>query len=439
MSFVNKSRNKLDNVKVKSVSEILSDVLKATSGTSSTGVGDDFKIIFNKIIGFRGVRDGLGTSLFVSNLAISLADLGLKICVVDTSMLYPVQDVYLGTEIKKVGTQKNEVKDWFDLMYDSKDVLNISKYSGVVVLSFTDRNLTDLTSISDTLELGQAAIDKMSPQFDLVLVDLANEYTSVGLAAMQACDVIYQVMSNDRASLNFYDSFVSNMLTQAIPYNKMQQVILLSTIDDIMQLEKMEDVLKKYGFIEVARVGLSEVIASENAIGRLPVKTSKIHEDVEEYRMAVASVVKLILNINDMDKEIAGIRVGDIVESNAEKLARGTSTRGSKKSVAKEEEYYEDEYDDYDYEDAEYYEDDGNYDSNDGYYDDKNDTQSYDSEDYYEDDEYYDDNYEDYDDYDDYEEETPVKKGLFSKKSSGTSSKKEPKKGLFGSKKAKGR
>lgn len=439
MSFVNKSRNKLDNVKIKSVSEILSDVLKATSGTSSTGVGDDFKIIFNKIIGFRGVRDGLGTSLFVSNLAVALADLGLKICVVDTSMLYPVQDIYLGTEIKKVGTQKNEVKDWFDLMYDSKDVLNISKYSGVVVLSFTDRNLTDLTSISDTLELGQAAIDKMSPQFDLVLVDLANEYTSVGLAAMQACDVIYQVMSNDRASLNFYDSFVSNMLTQAIPYNKMQQVILLSTIDDIMQLEKMEDVLKKYGFIEVARVGLSEVIASENAIGRLPVKTSKIHEDVEEYRMAVASVVKLILNINDMDKEIAGIRVGDIVESNAEKLAKGTSTRGSRKSVVKEEEYYEDEYDDYDYEDEEYYEDDGNYDSNDGYYDDKNDTQSYDSEDYYEDDEYYDDNYEDYDDYDDYEEETPVKKGLFSKKSSGTSSKKEPKKGLFGSKKSKGR
>lgn len=439
MSFVNKSRNKLDNVKIKSVSEILSDVLKATSGTSSTGVGDDFKIIFNKIIGFRGVRDGLGTSLFVSNLAIALADLGLKICVVDTSMLYPVQDVYLGTEIKKVGAQKNEVKDWFDLMYDSKDVLNISKYSGVVVLSFTDRNLTDLTSISDTLELGQAAIDKMSPQFDLVLVDLANEYTSVGLAAMQACDVIYQVMSNDRASLNFYDSFVSNMLTQAIPYNKMQQVILLSTIDDIMQLEKMGDVLKKYGFIEVARVGLSEVIASENAIGRLPVKTSKIHEDVEEYRMAVASVVKLILNINDMDKEIAGIRVGDIVESNAERLARGTSARGSKKSVVKEEEYYEDEYDDYDYEDEEYYEEDGNYDSNDGYYDDKNDTQSYDSEDYYEDDEYYDDNYEDYDDYDDYEEETPVKKGLFGKKSSGTSSKKEPKKGLFGSKKSKGR
>lgn len=435
MSFVSKSRNKLDNVKIKSVSEILSDVLKATSGTSSTGVGDDFKIIFNKIIGFRGVRDGLGTSLFVSNLAIALADLGLKICVVDTSMLYPVQDIYLGTEIKKVGTQKNEVKDWFDLMYDSKDVLNISKYSGVVVLSFTDRNLTDLTSISDTLELGQAAIDKMSPQFDLVLVDLANEYTSVGLAAMQACDVIYQVMSNDRASLNFYDSFVSNMLTQAIPYNKMQQVILLSTIDDIMQLEKMGDVLKKYGFIEVARVGLSEVIASENAIGRLPVKTSKIHEDVEEYRMAVASVVKLILNINDMDKEIAGIRVGDIVESNAERLTKGTST----KSVANEEEYYEDEYDDYDYEDEEYYEDDGNYDSDDGYYDDKNDTQSYDSEDYYEDDEYYDDNYEDYDDYDDYEEETPVKKGLFSKKSSGTSSKKEPKKGLFGSKKAKGR
>ena len=125
MSLMNKSRNKLDEVKIKSMGEILGDVLKATSGTISAE-GGDFNVIFNKIVGFRGVRDGLGTSLFVSNLALALANRGLKICVVDTAMLYPVQDTYLKTKIKQVGAQQDEVRDWFDLQYSDKDVLNIS-------------------------------------------------------------------------------------------------------------------------------------------------------------------------------------------------------------------------------------------------------------------------------------------------------------------------
>lgn len=469
MSFVNKGRNKLDNVKIKSMSELLGDVLKATSGTSGAGVGDDFRIIFNKVIGFRGVRDGLGTSLFVSNLAVALASQGMKICVVDTSMLYPVQDTYLKTKIKYFGANESEVRDWFDLMYDDKDVLNITDaYPGVVVLSFTGRNLTDLTSISDTLELGQAAIDKVSPKFDLVLVDIANEYTSVGLAAMQACDVIYQVLSNDRASLVSFDAFVSNMLTQAIPYNKMQQVILLSTIDGIMQSQSIDDVLKKYGFIEVARVGLSEVIASENAVGRLAVTTKKIHEDIEEYKMAVAKVARLILNIDDMDKEIAGVRVGDLIEENVDTDTSEAPRRGRRARVQEpepESDYYEDEdyEDDYDYEEEaedrgrsrfgsrrrasrqveeepakEYdsYDEDDYSDSDEGYSD------QYEVDDYsdqeagdYEDDSYYDDGYYDENSYDDYDEE-PVQKGRFGGKSKGTTSKKR---GLFGSKKSKGR
>lgn len=452
MSLMNKSRNKLDNVQIKSMGEILGDVLKATSGTKSTEGGEDFNIIFNKIVGFRGVRDGLGTSLFVSNLALALANQGMKICVVDTSMLYPVQDTYLKTKIKQVGAQQDEVRDWFDLQYDDKDVLNISSLNqGIVVLSFTERNLTDLTSISDTLELGQGAIDKVSPQFDLVLVDIANEYTSVGLAAMQACDVIYQIWSNDRASLASLDSFISNMMTQAIPYSKMQQVILLSAIEGIMQ--SLTDVYKRYGFKEVARVGLSEVIARENAVGRLPVTTRTAHEDIEEYKMAIAAVAKLVLNVDDGEKMIAGEKVSDIIEENTKKekstrtgrkptSSKGTifqerPTRATRGRRAPEPEpepeiEYEDDYDGYD--DEEVYDD--------GYaeeYVEEQGTESYNDDDYYDDEDYDDNAYDD--DYEDEYDEPAPKKGLFGgkSKSKGTSSSKEPKRGLFGGKKSKGR
>lgn len=442
MSLMNKSRNKLDEVKIKSMGEILGDVLKATSGTISAE-GGDFNVIFNKIVGFRGVRDGLGTSLFVSNLALALANRGFKICVVDTAMLYPVQDTYLKTKIKQVGAQQDEVRDWFDLQYSDRDVLNISTLNqGIVVLSFTERNLADLTSISDTLELGQGAIDKISPQFDLVLVDIANEYTSVGLAAMQACDVIYQVWSNDRASLASLDSFISNMLTQAIPYGKMQQVILLSAIEGIMQ--SLTEVYNRYGFKEVARIGLSETIARENAVGRLPVTTRTAHEDIEEYKMAIADVAKLILNIDDGEKKIAGEKVEDIIERNTEEER---STRTGRKSKAtperpsrgarrrapepepEPEPEYEDDYDydyDYDYDDEDYFDE----------YSDEQGTESINNDNYYEDDGYDDNSYDD--DYDDEYDEPAPKRGFFGK-SKGTSSNKEPKRGLFGGKKSKGR
>lgn len=440
MSLINKSRNKLDEVKVKSMGEILGDVLKATSGTISAE-GGDFNVIFNKIVGFRGVRDGLGTSLFVSNLALALANRGFKICVVDTAMLYPVQDTYLKTKIKQVGAQQDEVRDWFDLQYSDRDVLNISTLNqGIVVLSFTERNLADLTSISDTLELGQGAIDKISPQFDLVLVDIANEYTSVGLAAMQACDVIYQIWSNDRASLASLDSFISNMLTQAIPYGKMQQVILLSAIEGIMQ--SLTEVYNRYGFKEVARVGLSETIARENAVGRLPVTTRTAHEDIEEYKMAIADVAKLILNIDDGEKKIAGEKVEDIIERNTEeerstrtgrkptarpeRPSRGTRGRKVPEPEPEPEPEYEDDYD-YDYDDDEDYFDE---------YADEQGTESINNDNYYEDDDYDDNSYDD--DYDDEYDEPAPKRGFFGK-SKGTSSNKEPKRGLFGGKKSKGR
>ena len=256
---------------------------------------------------------------------------------------------------------------------------------------------------------------------------------------MQACDVIYQVWSNDRASLASLDSFISNMLTQAIPYGKMQQVILLSAIEGIMQ--SLTEVFNRYGFKEVARVGLSETIARENAVGRLPVTTRTAHEDIEEYKMAIANVAKLILNIDDGEKKIAGEKVEDIIERNTEeerstrtgrkpkatpeRPSSGTRRRAPEPEPEPEPEY-EDDYD-YDYDEDEDYFDE---------YPDEQGTESINNDNYYEDDGYDDNSYDDYDD-DEYDEPAP-KKGFFGK-SKGTSSSREPKRGLFGGKKSKGR
>ena len=76
--------------------DFLTNVLKATSGSNLTR-GLNYSIFYN-VIGFRGIRSGIGTSSLVANLALALARLGLKVCVVDTSFLNPSQDVLLNTD-----------------------------------------------------------------------------------------------------------------------------------------------------------------------------------------------------------------------------------------------------------------------------------------------------------------------------------------------------
>ena len=54
--------------------------------------------MFYQIFAFKGVADGVGTSTLVANVALALADLGLTVLVMDTSMLHPVQDILLKTK-----------------------------------------------------------------------------------------------------------------------------------------------------------------------------------------------------------------------------------------------------------------------------------------------------------------------------------------------------
>ena len=96
------------------------DILKQASGSAYTR---SIKYnIYYQIIAFYGVMDGVGTSTLVANTALALAETGLTICVIDTSILSPVQDVLLNTNEATIkvdaGTTpvKEEVKDNLEIV-----------------------------------------------------------------------------------------------------------------------------------------------------------------------------------------------------------------------------------------------------------------------------------------------------------------------------------
>ena len=93
MGFFDKflDSEKTAKVTIKDPKKVFEEVLRQASGSSYTR---DIKYnIYYQIIAFYGVVDGIGTSTLVANTALAIAETGLTVCVIDTSMLAPSQDV----------------------------------------------------------------------------------------------------------------------------------------------------------------------------------------------------------------------------------------------------------------------------------------------------------------------------------------------------------
>ena len=72
------------------------------------------KLLFNSVIGFRGIVDGVGTSTILASLAIALSErTNKRICVVDTNILYPTQYALLCGGVSS--DARATMKDWFSV------------------------------------------------------------------------------------------------------------------------------------------------------------------------------------------------------------------------------------------------------------------------------------------------------------------------------------
>lgn len=291
MGFI-KNRNKSDIGSVKSLGSMFVEGLKATSGASQTRTFD--YSIFNQIVAFRGIQDGVGTSSIVANTSVALAERGVKVCVIDTSILNPSQDVYLDTDyLKSFDLNK---KDWFDLPYTEDNVFNQSSINSLIsVLSFSNRTVVDLLSIRDTSELVINTLDEVKDKFDVILIDLCSETTNIVATCMQQANVLYQVWSNDRVSLNNLETFITNNVTLSCPMDKMRNVI----INELQSVStNWETLLDKYKVKELCSIPKSADIALECITGDCIWLSSVPSKDIDKYRDGVATICGKILGLD---------------------------------------------------------------------------------------------------------------------------------------------
>ena len=295
--------NKTSDITIKSPKELYSQLLRGVSGAGETRK-QNFDI-FYEIIAFKGVMDGVGCSTLVANVAKAVADLGLKVCVVDTSIKHPVQDVLLNTDyLNRVPEEANRL-DWFDMPFTKRSVLHESKLSsGISVLSFygKHRGIIDILSTNDNPELVDIAFTELHSKFDLILVDCCDEDTSVNTAALQQSQHVIQVWSDTVGIVTNIDNFINNCATLSCPLDKMRNVVYSQVMDDI--IGSLDDVLAQYRLTKLATNTFSKDIRRVSVLGKPLYQYASNEPAIIEYTECIIKIACYILNIHDDEEDL---------------------------------------------------------------------------------------------------------------------------------------
>lgn len=310
MGLLNK--DKVSNITVRSPRDIFTDILKVTSGAGySRSIDFD---IFYQVVAFKGVSDGVGTSTLVANTAIAISKLGLTVCVIDSSVLAPVQDVLLKTDWRD-GDMSNR-KDWFDIMYTDESVLHQSKISkNISVLSFKGkkRDITDMMGTHDTDTLVETALSIFHNKFDIILIDCCQETTRINAGCIQQAQKVIQVWSDTPHIISNIDMWITNNVIMSCPLDKMRYVIVSKFVKDIHC--DFSSMLSQYRFTQLTSCGLSEDIARVNSTGKTLWEYPSEDESIIEFNNCIVDIVCHLLNIQDDNKKLGGtISSNDIVE-----------------------------------------------------------------------------------------------------------------------------
>lgn len=297
------NKEKLQNMTAKDPRQIFYSALKQSSGAAySRNVKFD---LFYNVYAFKGVVEGVGCSTLVANTAVAIAQAGVTVCVIDTSVLSPVQDILLKTsEAVTSHAVDEEHLDWFDMPYTRKSVLHVSKINtNVSVLSFRgkQRGIVDVLSTSDSALLVDMALTELHSKFDIILIDCCHELTEVNTACLQQAQRVIQVWSDAPSVVGCLEGFITNSITLSSPMDKMRNVVCSKMCRDIMG--GVDELLKQYKLNCVAKSYMSEEVYLQIVSGKCIWGCVSSDKDITAYNDCIADIACLILNIKPEEIE----------------------------------------------------------------------------------------------------------------------------------------
>ena len=238
---------------------IFSELLALLSGGKGE-VAVSEQLLFDKVIGFKGIVDGCGASTLVQNVACALSDnTKYKICVVDTSMLYPCQHELLGSS--------DDTPDILDFARGMNfgEIVNSTSFSNVYTVGFKDRTVVDLVAVTEDTNTFDKLLDELKKFYDVILIDLSHEPSNFATEAAIKCNKIFMVCDTSmKATSNIVKAY-NYITTLGVSLTKCKRVILNKTINIASGVNTILDELRLEKFGEIP---YSDLIYKQGVTGK---------------------------------------------------------------------------------------------------------------------------------------------------------------------------
>ena len=299
-----------------------SDLLGMISGNGEADSSE--KLLFNNVIGFRGIVDGVGCSTIVQGLANAFSDrTRKKVCVVDTHILYPAQYSLL---CRGLTSDASSMRDWLSLELELPKRIIDTKFKRVSLLGCYNRRITDAFSTADSMALVDTTFDKLKELFDVILVDLSHEFTQISACSALKCNRIFTVVDPSAYCLSNITQSLNNLATSAVPFSKFKNVIVnKSTPKGINGLSLA---LNRNNLNAVATIPFSKDIYQCGVSGNSVWGNASSSYGIEVFNSAIDNLLCSIVNETPLE-------IIDMAEYEAIELAVAESSL-SNKSKARE-------------------------------------------------------------------------------------------------------
>lgn len=272
----------------------LSKLLGVVSGNSGLKISE--QLLFDKVIGFRGVVPGVGTSTIVQNTAIALSEkTNYAICILDTSYLYPTQYPML------VSAPDKKRRDYLDFSGDISEVTLETSYKNIHLLSLYNRTIVDMLSSKDSELTVDKVIGALKSYFDIILIDLSYELTNITTHFAVKCNKIVNIADQSLKCVYSFRKSINTMSTLAIPTAKANKVIINKAIPDV--LTNTKGVIEDAGLTVLGQIPFSLEIAKQGVSGKRIWGTNSHDGEIGQFTEVINLLLDDLIQVTPLNKK----------------------------------------------------------------------------------------------------------------------------------------
>ncbi|WP_026478101.1 P-loop NTPase family protein [Alkaliphilus transvaalensis] len=253
-----------------SIEKRIESLMKKISPQERIGIEEHVDKLIYSVVGFMPACDGVDNPLLISNLAYTLSQKGLNVCVVDFKVFYP--NLYQFLDVKPNKKGDGLLKVLRSDKADFRDEINATKYERLYMLNPSPQDLMEEYFDID-FENVERVISTLKNMFDLILIDIPNiPPLELCIGAMKYCHIGFFTSTERIEAANNMMKLLDFASSIGVSTAKFTSVILMN----LQELQFDFKVLEDLNFNVAAKLPMVKSALVDSFVGKLYVKDNPL-------------------------------------------------------------------------------------------------------------------------------------------------------------------